>query len=105
MKFNELAIGQQFEFDGVAYVKSGPFVASSIEDGKQKFMARYAVVRLLGEAAPVAKVRNERQLPADKVMAAFEIFYARCAPVLQDLPEAAKKEIEQARKEFLDSLN
>ena len=105
MKFNEVAIGQQFEFDGEQYLKTGPLVASTVEGSKQKFMARYAVVRLLGEATPAAKEKDERQLRVGLVMAAFDTFYARCVPVLQDLPQASRNEVEQARKEFLDSLN
>ena len=44
MKFQQLKIGQAFEYQGDSYVKSSPLVASHAETGKQKLIPRYAAI-------------------------------------------------------------
>jgi len=44
MKFQQLKIGQQFEYHGDFYVKSSPLVASHAETGEQKLIPRYAAI-------------------------------------------------------------
>ena len=109
MKFHELPIGQQFEFAGEIYVKSAPLIACHAQSGKQKFMPRYALVRLAGEAVPVVPVQIGSMIPAEAVIAAFEGFYACCLRSLEPMPaekkEAASEALAQARKVFLDSLH
>lgn len=109
LKFHELPIGQQFEFEGEIYAKSAPLVASHAQSGKQKFMPRYAVVRLAGETMPAAPVAKSGMIRAELVGSAFEEFYACCLAMLENLPvekqDAAREEFEQARKVFLDSLH
>lgn len=110
MKFHDLPIGQRFEFEGEAYVKTGPFVASHGVTGAQKFMARYAMVIPAGaQAAPAPKSR-ERMIQRTAAEAAFEGFYQRCMRMMTDLglPEgrldAALGELADGRQAFLDSL-
>lgn len=109
MKFYELPIGQQFEIDGEVYLKSSPLVASHAQTGKQKFMVRSAMVGLLGQAMPAPQKEPQRQISADTVIAAFEQYYLRSVQVLAMLPavqqQAARDELAQGRKVFLDSLN
>lgn len=109
MKFHELPIGQQFELDGEVYLKSGPLVASHAQTGKQKFMARSAMVGLLGQALPTAQEQPQRLISADTAIAAFEEYYQRSLQLLAVLPaaqqQAARDELAQGRKVFLDSLN
>lgn len=109
MKFHEIPIGQQFEFEGEPYVKSAPLIASHGQSGKQKFMPRYAVVRLAGDAVPAAPVQKGGMIHAEAVVLAFDEFYARCLQELENLPVekqgAALDQLGQARKVFLDSLH
>ena len=109
MKFHELPIGQQFEFEGEVYAKSAPLIASHAQSGKQKFMPRYALVRLAGETMPVAPVRKSGMIRIEAVDSAFEAFYARCLRELENLPiekqGAARETLGEARKVFLDSLH
>jgi len=109
LKFHELPIGQQFEFEGETYAKSAPLIASHAQSGKQKFMPRYALVRLAGETLPVAPVKKGGMIRIEAVDSAFEAFYACCLQVLEKLPVekqgAVRDEFEQARKVFLDSLH
>ena len=109
MKFHELPIGQQFEFEGETYVKSAPLIACHAQSGKQKFMPRYAAVRLAGEAVPAAPVQKSGMIRIEAVGSAFDEFYACCLSVLESLPVekqgAARDEFAEARKVFLDSLH
>lgn len=46
MKFGQLPIGTRFEYEGVRYLKRGPLVAAREDGGPQRFLGRYADVRL-----------------------------------------------------------
>lgn len=109
MKFHELPIGQQFEFEGEMYAKSAPLIASHAQSGKQKFMPRYAVVRLAGEIAPVVRVQSEKTIRIETVVSVFGEFYERCLQELENLPAekqgAVRETLAEARKVFLDSLH
>ena len=109
MKFHELPVGQQFEFEGETYVKSAPLIASHVQSGKQKFMPRYAPVKLAGEAVPAAPVRKGGMIRAEAVILAFDEFYGHCLRVLENLPVekqgAARETLGEAHKVFLDSLH
>ncbi len=110
MKFHDLPIGQQFEFEGEVYVKTGPFVANHGASGRQKFLARYAVVKIAGRTAPEPKDRK-RMVQAGAVEAAFEAFYERCGGVLAGLDlsddklDVARARLAEGREAFLDVLN
>ena len=43
-KFSLLAIGETFEYQGERYTKSGPLIASRLENGSQRMIPRSAVV-------------------------------------------------------------
>jgi hypothetical protein len=111
MKFHDLPVGQQFEFEGEVYVKTGPFVANHGSSGRQKFMARYAVVKISGRATAPEPRSPRRMVQAGTVEAAFEAFYEKCGEALTglDLPgdklEGARAQLAEARTAFLDALN
>lgn len=113
MKFHDLDIGQRFELDGVAYVKTSPVLACPADGGGSRFMARYVMVRLLDGAAPRAKAEQEKILGAGEVQAAFETFHSACREELEKLAgalpaarlEALFDAIEEKRKTFLDTLS
>lgn len=50
MKFNLLAIGQQFEYQGKTYVKSTPLIAHQVDTGEQRLIPRSAMVTATGAA-------------------------------------------------------
>lgn len=112
MKFMDLAMGQQFELEGEIYVRTGPLVASHAENNKQRFMARYVMVKPVGEAMHAAPCTPDT-LSSDKVSKAFENHHAQCLSVLAqldaELPQerlaVLRRQIEQARFAFLDTLN
>ena len=62
MKFHDLAIGQRFELDGAAFVKTSPVLASREDGGEKKFLARYVAVQPLDGALQRPTKRAERML-------------------------------------------
>ncbi|HUW50638.1 MAG TPA: hypothetical protein VMV75_06450 [Sulfuricella sp.] len=112
MKFHDLSIGQRFELDGAAYVKTSPVLASR-EDGGAKFMARYVVVKPLDGAELQPKAVKERLLRADAVRAAFEAHHTRCREALERLKGEVPADrlsdisdaLESGRRNFLDAVS
>jgi len=112
MKFMDLTMGQQFELDGEIYARTGPLVASHVESSKQRFMARYVTVKPVGEATQAAP-RTPDTLSSDKVNMAFDYYHAQCLSALEPLDaelsservSIIRRQIEQARLVFLDTLN
>lgn len=110
MKFHDLDIGQRFEHDGVVYVKTSPVLAGQVDGGGSKFMPRYLMVKLLDDAAPRAKAKPEKSLRAEKVLAAFEAYHARCREVLEKAVPADRQQevasaLEGGRQSFLDAVS
>lgn len=110
MKFHDLEIGQRFELDGAAYVKTSPVLACR-EDGSSKFMARSALVKPLDGAELKSTAVKERLLRVDVVRAAFEVYHARCREVVERSEASADKRsdntdaLERGRQDFLDTLS
>lgn len=113
MKFNNLEIGQRFEFEGAAYVKTSPVLAVPADGGGSKFMARYVMVRLPDGDAPRAKEEQEKILRAGEVLAAFEVYHSACREELEKLGgalpatrlEALLDATEEKRNGFLAILS
>jgi len=111
MKFHELTIGQKFEFQGTAFIKTTPMIASAIENSTQKFMARSATVKPLDLLAPPIKP-SQSTLQTEIVQNAFEKFYASCQAVLEEIKDEVNPEsfhgiqdkLIKERQVFLNSL-
>lgn len=101
MKFSQLPIGARFQFEGKVYVKTGPIAAAS-EEGGQRMIPRYAVLRPLDGAAPVAEPGSPRSLDEATVLKAFEAFYGECSRLLEG--GAPRLELAAARERFLVAL-
>lgn len=109
MKFSQLPIGARFEFEGKAYVKTGPIAASS-EEGGQRMIPRYAVLRPLDGSVPVESPKAPRSLDEAMVRKALEIFFQDCDRLLDTSIEddgrldEARKLLVLARDHFLTAL-
>ena len=97
MKFQHLSIGARFEFEGKVYVKTGPISATS-EQGGQRMIPRYAMLRPLDGSIPVAAPKPARGLDEAAVLAAFEVFYDDCGRLLEGAVDDASR-LERARAE------
>lgn len=112
MKFHDLPHGQRFELECEPYVKIGPLVASHANTGKQRFMARSAMVTPIGVEAP-KPAKQDRAISAAAVLAAFDDFQGRCLEALKQMEgevpagklATAKEAIGTAREKFLKSLD
>ncbi len=107
MKFQMLAIGACFEFEGKEYVKTGPLTATC--DGVQRMIPRFAVLKPLDTPVEPAR-KSPRNLDETAVLAAFETFFAESTRLLQTLPadtdqtRACLVELAAARQRFLDVI-
>ncbi len=107
MKFQMLAVGDRFEFEGKEYVKVGPLTAAC--EGGQRMIPRFAKLKPLD--APAVSVRdNGRKLDEALVLAAFEAFmrdFANMAQVEAGKPveaHALRSALDVAQKKFLSEL-
>lgn len=109
MKFSQLPIGARFEFEGKVYVKTGPIAAAS-EDGGQRMIPRYAVLRPLDGTAPPAEAVPGSSRDEAAIRQAFEAFWHECDRALEDAVEddgrldEARGRMAKARARFLSVL-
>lgn len=113
MKFHDLAIGQRFELEGTAYVKTSPVLASAVDGGERKFLARYVVVQPLDGTERRTAEKAEKMLRAEAVLAAFDACHARFREVLgglkTEIPADRLRELglilEQERQGFIEAVS
>lgn len=105
MKFQQLQVGQRFEFEGKVYVKTGPVAAAEEGAGKQRMVPRYAVLKPVGEAPAASLKKAPKMLSKELILSLFDGFYAECTDILVRSPNPeAKARLEAARQRFLESL-
>lgn len=73
MKFNLLAIGQQFEYQGKTYIKSTPLIAHQVDNGEQRLIPRSAMVTVTG-AAGTPPVSENKSISEQELQQAFNQF-------------------------------
>jgi hypothetical protein len=100
MKFPQLPLGARFEYEGKVYVKAGPVTASA-EQGGQRLIPRYAVLKPLDGVVAQAMPGPGRKLDEAAVLAAFEEFYGACKSLVA---ETSHFELTAARQRFLTKL-
>lgn len=107
MKFKLLSIGQKFEYEGDAYIKTSPLIASNIKTSHNKMIPRYATLKLLDDAGTSERKVNSQTIQAQEVMDAFNVFYEHCITTLENnkvLLPRIKDEMDKARDEFTRHL-
>ena len=112
MKFQQLEIGQAFEYQGDSYVKSSPLVASHAETGKQKLIPRYAAIVTTESSSSPDDTKPARNLNSKQVQIAFDKFYDCYLDSLQQLIpgieaqaiESFQNRLDMARQLFLSEL-
>ena len=116
MKFHEISIGQRFDFEGDAYVKTGPVMASRERDGARRLMRRSSQVTLSAEETCAESVEAETSaevLPRERVLTAFETFSALCDRCLEEMLDAcdqraveeSRRALQRGRHEFIAALS
>lgn len=111
-KFSLLAIGDNFEYQGEHYTKSGPLTANRLENGSKRMIPRSAIVKPLSGTSTETLAIQAGQLPADQVMEAFEHYHRGCLDWLaivekvdQALAASIREAMQTARERFTDELN
>lgn len=108
MKFQSLAIGQKFTWNGDTWVKTSPLVATRYESDVQKLVPRYVEVTLLPDSPP-AGTRPARPLTPDQVRDAFDRFYGRALALLEaeletELHQRLQAELDGLRRQFMHHI-
>ena len=111
MKFNQIADGQQFEYQGVVYTRSGPIMATDAK-GRSKMIPRSAEVRLLSTAAEAKTTAPQKKITVDKAIRAFDDFNAQLNDCMQGQAdetgviniEAIQQCMSSARQAFIQAL-
>lgn len=98
MKIHQLPQGARFEYEGEAYIKTGPMVGTGKQG--QRLIPKYAVLKVLGDPAP-GTVKPEESLSPTMVLEAFDRFYALCKSIV---PAEKWPELMAARDEFKKSI-
>lgn len=100
MKFQQLAVGARFEFQGKVHVKTGPLTATA-EQGGQVLIPRYAVLKPLDLPEPELPGAALRRIDVGRVRKAFEAFYA---VAVKNADPAAEAALAAARVAFFEAL-
>jgi hypothetical protein len=98
MKIHQLPMGARFEYEGQAYVKTGPLVGSG--EGGQRLIPKYAVLKVLDGSVPKTAAQAT-PLTRDVVLAAFADYHASCAALI---PRERQSEQDAARAAFLKAI-
>ena len=59
MKFKQLNIGQEFEYQGKTYIKTTPLIAKHVESGKQKLIPHYIELSIHEDSTPSKKEHTQ----------------------------------------------
>lgn len=100
MKFQDIAIGTAFEFEGIEYVKTDALLATS-STGQRRLIRRSAMLKPVSGHASQGNstARESDKLDRQRVLDAFEAFYAECIAASDD-----HQRLSMARQQFLKSI-
>lgn len=93
MKFQQVSVGQRFEFEGRVYVKISPLLAQTESSGGQRLLPRSATVRLLEkETSSVAVPAKKKMLDSAEIVAAVGQFRLECVASIETLVDVVTQE-------------
>ncbi len=103
MKFSQIRTGQQFIWNGEAYVKQTPLIASHLETGKSKMVPKYVSVEPVDGESETSAIKGPEDV-LEYVM--NELSLSVMASTLSD---AAKQlvldEIKRLKKDVSEKIN
>lgn len=108
-RFHQVPVGGRFRYEDKTYRKHSALVSTDEADGSQRVIPRSALVELIeAQTAPPAPAQ-EMVVPITAVLAAFEGYRLACeqgveATVAAGAPDAARTDLEEARKRFLAAI-
>lgn len=112
MKFMLLPVGARFEFQGEAYTKSSPVIASRDSSGEGRMIPRSAVVRPLAEGEQAEVTQLPEHVSFESAQDTLETLKKECTGCLdvlgKELPGAlrgeARERMERAFSQAHQSL-
>ncbi|HID48311.1 MAG TPA: hypothetical protein EYP40_01650 [Chromatiales bacterium] len=112
MKFSQLAIGQDFLFQGQRYTKASPLVASQAGTGASRLFPRYAVIEPAPATPDLPRSPEDPAVRRDELGPALERFQAECLAALDSLAGQVDREtlagvrerITRASADFLNQI-
>ena len=101
MKFANINIGDQFEYQGERYQKTNSLIASHLDTGKQKLFKRStAILSLTQKSAPETIPTDDIQINISKFHAAINKYHNKSIETLKQLDQA-----ETTVEQSIDALN
>lgn len=110
MRFQQIAVGERFEFEGEVYVKVDALIAQIEGSHTRRLIPRYAQLNAPGCAVSDSADAATVLLQRGTATTAFDAFYARCLEIVEelaaDLPAERMKSVRgrlgAARQAYLD---
>lgn len=113
-RFTLIPVGENFEFQGERYCKTGPLTATSVDGKRQRMIPRSAMVRPLHESRPQDEpaLDEAAAIDAARVHEAFTHYHNGCLEWLQlaerelatESAAQIREALETARRRFLQEL-
>ena len=92
MKFKQLNIGQQFEYQGQTYIKTTPLIAKDIETGDQKLIPHYA--NLITDTPSTGSLhKTSPTLASERVTQAISLHKHEFSQVMETIKEKIDDDI------------
>lgn len=109
MRFQQLAVGERFEFEGEIYVKVDALIAQVEGSHTRRLIPRYAQLNAPGHEVSEPKGQTVTDPQREAATTAFDAFYARCLQIIEelavDLPaervQSVRGSFEAARQAYL----
>jgi hypothetical protein len=99
VKFQHLAVGQKFTYQGLCYTKVSPLVANQTESGERKLIPRYADISPRHQPEASTALSSASALDLDELQRAFEQFRSACLESLEPLAGQADDTVVSAIRE------
>ena len=100
MKFSQVSIGQRFTYQGEAYSKSSPVLATNESSGEKKFFKRADLVEL-PEQATASEYVSSKPVELQFVQQAFDKFHQSVRDSLaENLDAEAYEKLDQQIADF-----
>lgn len=105
MKFYLVPVGQEFNYQGEAYIKTGPLTASPKTGGKDKLIPRSAMTAPVGSHAPSEPDDSDKQyLSKDAVINTINNYHHYCLALLNELDKESSENVRKKLDEYYQEL-
>lgn len=105
MRFYLVPIGQEFDYQGKTYLKSGPLTASCTSGGKDKLIPRSAEVQPVGDLTLSGPDSSDILfLAKDEVIKIFDSYHHHCLELLKTIDTEVSSDLTAKLKKYHQEL-